>query len=100
MILGGATLSGPRYIWWNFVASSKERIEAVLRTNFLGAVWCVRALEPGLQPGSHVVNVVSVAGTVAHAQRPRTTAEMEAWLEQRHGRRLEDEYRGPWWARS
>jgi redox-sensitive bicupin YhaK (pirin superfamily) len=28
MLLGGATLSGPRYIWWNFVASSKERIEA------------------------------------------------------------------------
>lgn len=27
MILGGATLGGPRYIWWNFVASSKERIE-------------------------------------------------------------------------
>jgi redox-sensitive bicupin YhaK (pirin superfamily) len=27
MLLGGATL-GPRYIWWNFVASSKERIEA------------------------------------------------------------------------
>lgn len=28
MVLGGATLEGPRYIWWNFVASSKERIEA------------------------------------------------------------------------
>lgn len=28
MILGGATLEGPRYIWWNFVASSQERIEA------------------------------------------------------------------------
>uniref|UniRef100_UPI003F4929B9 pirin family protein n=1 Tax=Ensifer adhaerens TaxID=106592 RepID=UPI003F4929B9 len=27
IILGGATLSGPRYIWWNFVASSQERIE-------------------------------------------------------------------------
>lgn len=27
MILGGATLGGPRYIWWNFVASSRERIE-------------------------------------------------------------------------
>lgn len=27
MILGGETLPGPRYIWWNFVASSKERIE-------------------------------------------------------------------------
>jgi redox-sensitive bicupin YhaK (pirin superfamily) len=28
MLLGGATLEGPRYIWWNFVASSQERIEA------------------------------------------------------------------------
>ena len=28
MLLGGETLAGPRYIWWNFVASSKERIEA------------------------------------------------------------------------
>ena len=28
MLLGGETLEGPRYIWWNFVASSKERIEA------------------------------------------------------------------------
>lgn len=28
MLLGGATMNGPRYISWNFVASSKERIEA------------------------------------------------------------------------
>jgi redox-sensitive bicupin YhaK (pirin superfamily) len=28
MLLGGATLSGPRHIWWNFVASSKEKIDA------------------------------------------------------------------------
>jgi len=27
MLLGGATMEGERYIWWNFVASSKERIE-------------------------------------------------------------------------
>lgn len=27
MILGGATLGGPRYIWWNFVSSSQDRIE-------------------------------------------------------------------------
>ncbi len=27
MLLGGETLEGNRYIWWNFVASSKERIE-------------------------------------------------------------------------
>ncbi|MEL6280636.1 MAG: pirin family protein, partial [Pseudomonadota bacterium] len=28
MLLGGETLNGPRYIWWNFVASSQEKIEA------------------------------------------------------------------------
>jgi redox-sensitive bicupin YhaK (pirin superfamily) len=28
MLLGGAPLDGPRYIWWNFVSSSKERIVA------------------------------------------------------------------------
>jgi len=28
MMLGGETLNGPRYIWWNFVASSKEKIDA------------------------------------------------------------------------
>ena len=27
MLLGGAVMDGPRHIWWNFVASSKERIE-------------------------------------------------------------------------
>jgi redox-sensitive bicupin YhaK (pirin superfamily) len=27
MFLGGDALEGPRYIWWNFVSSSKERIE-------------------------------------------------------------------------
>lgn len=28
IVLGGATMEGSRHIWWNFVASSKERIEA------------------------------------------------------------------------
>lgn len=27
MLLGGATLEGPHHIWWNFVSSSRERIE-------------------------------------------------------------------------
>ncbi|HSD73929.1 MAG TPA: pirin family protein [Steroidobacteraceae bacterium] len=27
MLVGGEPLDGPRYIWWNFVASSQERIE-------------------------------------------------------------------------
>lgn len=28
MVLGGATMDGPRHIWWNFVASTPERIDA------------------------------------------------------------------------
>jgi len=27
MLLGGAAMEGPRYIWWNFVSSRQERIE-------------------------------------------------------------------------
>jgi hypothetical protein len=27
MLLGGESLDGPRHIWWNYVSSSKERIE-------------------------------------------------------------------------
>jgi redox-sensitive bicupin YhaK (pirin superfamily) len=28
MLLGGEPMDGPRHIWWNFVSSSAERIEA------------------------------------------------------------------------
>lgn len=28
MLLGGEPMDGPRHIWWNFVSSSKERLEA------------------------------------------------------------------------
>jgi uncharacterized protein len=48
-----------------FLTAPPERIENTIRTNYLGAVWTVLAFLPGLGPGSHVVNVVSVAGTVA-----------------------------------
>ncbi|HMP89866.1 MAG TPA: pirin family protein [Kiritimatiellia bacterium] len=27
MMLGGATMNGPRFIWWNFVSSSRDKIE-------------------------------------------------------------------------
>ena len=27
MLLGGAPLDGHRHVWWNFVSSSRERIE-------------------------------------------------------------------------
>lgn len=38
MILGGATFNGPRYIWWNFVASSRERIE-LAKAEWRAANW-------------------------------------------------------------
>ncbi|WP_022703457.1 pirin family protein [Pseudorhodobacter ferrugineus] len=28
MLLGGETMGGPRHIWWNFVASSRDKIDA------------------------------------------------------------------------
>jgi redox-sensitive bicupin YhaK (pirin superfamily) len=31
MLLGGASLDGERHLWWNFVSSSKERIEQAKR---------------------------------------------------------------------
>lgn len=31
MILGGATMDGPRHIWWNFVSSDKEILEQAKR---------------------------------------------------------------------
>ena len=31
MLLGGAPMDGPRHIWWNFVSSSKDRIEQAKR---------------------------------------------------------------------
>lgn len=31
LLLGGACMDGPRYIWWNFVSSSKERLEEAKR---------------------------------------------------------------------
>jgi NAD(P)-dependent dehydrogenase (short-subunit alcohol dehydrogenase family) len=49
----------------SFLKASPERIEQVVRVNYLGSVWVTLAFLPALAAGSHVVNVVSVAGTVA-----------------------------------
>jgi hypothetical protein len=51
----------------DFLEGDPQQIEAVIRTNYLGSVWCLRAFLPALQAAapSDVVNVVSVAGTVA-----------------------------------
>ena len=49
-------------------APTRSSIEYVLRVNYLGSLWCLRAFLPALEAAapSHVVNVVSVAGTVAY----------------------------------
>jgi NAD(P)-dependent dehydrogenase (short-subunit alcohol dehydrogenase family) len=48
-----------------YLDASPELIEAVVQTNYLGSVWCLRAFLPGLPSGSAIVNIVSVAGVVA-----------------------------------
>ncbi|MEX2211684.1 MAG: SDR family oxidoreductase [Gaiellaceae bacterium] len=51
----------------SFLGMEPERVEELIRTNYLGGVWCLRAFLPGLERGApaDVVNVVSVAGTVS-----------------------------------
>jgi NADP-dependent 3-hydroxy acid dehydrogenase YdfG len=52
----------------DFVGIEPERLEEVLRVNYLGSVWCLRAFLPALEAAgrSDVVNIVSVA--VEHAE--------------------------------
>ena len=51
----------------NFLDLEPERIEELVRTNYLGSVWCLLAFLPALEAAApaHLVNIVSVAGTVA-----------------------------------
>jgi short-subunit dehydrogenase len=59
-----------------------ERIETVMRVNYLGSVWCLRAFLPLLEAGApaDVVNVTSVAGTVAHGPSGPYSASKHAQL--------------------
>jgi uncharacterized protein len=54
----------------DFLTGDPQGIEDVIRTNYLGGVWCLRAFLPGLDAAapSDVVNIVSVAGTFAVPQ--------------------------------
>jgi uncharacterized protein len=51
----------------SFLEGDPAQLEAVLHTNYLGGIWCLRAFLPALEAAapSDVVNIVSVAGTVA-----------------------------------
>ena len=63
LLVNNAGIPGRR----DFLSLEPESIEEVLRVNYLGGVWCLRAFLSGLERArpAHVVNVVSVAGTVA-----------------------------------
>jgi NAD(P)-dependent dehydrogenase (short-subunit alcohol dehydrogenase family) len=66
----------------SFLELAPERIEELVRTNYLGGVWCVRAFLPLLEAGapSDVVNVASVAGTVAYGASGPYSASKHAQL--------------------
>jgi uncharacterized protein len=63
LLVNNAGIPGRR----GFVEIDLDRLEEVLRVNYLGAVWCLRAFLPALEAAnrSDVVNIVSVAGAVA-----------------------------------
>jgi uncharacterized protein len=65
-----------------FLRATDEKIEEVTRTNYLGGVWCLRAFLPALEAAapSDVVNVVSVAGTVAAGSGGPYTSSKHAQL--------------------
>jgi NAD(P)-dependent dehydrogenase (short-subunit alcohol dehydrogenase family) len=66
----------------SFLDIDPERIERVTAVNYLGGVWCLRAFAPGLRAAgrAHVVNLVSVAGTVAFAPAGAYAAAKHAQL--------------------
>ena len=79
LLVNNAGIPGRR----GFLELEPERIEHVLATNYLGGVWCLRAFLRGLEhaaPDAHVVNVVSVAGTVAFAPSGPYSASKHAQL--------------------
>jgi short-subunit dehydrogenase len=63
LLVNNAGVPGPG----GFLDASPEQIEELVRINYLGSVWCLRAFMPALEAAApaQVVNLVSVAGTVA-----------------------------------
>jgi short-subunit dehydrogenase len=65
-----------------FTKIDPDLLERVIRVNYLGAVWCLRAFLPALEAAGRadVVNIVSVAGTVAFAPAGPYAASKHAQL--------------------
>ena len=67
LLVNNAGVPGRR----GFLELEPERIEEIVRINYLGGVWCLRAFLPLLEAGrpAHVVNVASVHGLVASVHK-------------------------------
>ena len=65
-----------------FLDVDLDLVERVLAVNYLGGAWCTRALLPALKAahGAHVVNVVSIAGSIAFARSGPYVAAKHAQL--------------------
>jgi short-subunit dehydrogenase len=70
----------------SFLEIDPALVRRVMDVNYLGGLWCLRAFLPGLRQAvaatgrAHVVNVVSVAGTVAFAPAGAYAASKHAQL--------------------
>src|SRR5262249_51289908 len=66
----------------SFASIELERLEQLMRVNYLGSVWCLRAFTQALEAArsADVVNIVSVAGTVAFAPSGPYSASKHAAL--------------------
>lgn len=69
----------------SFLTVEPELVQRVMEVNYLGTVWCTRALMPGLEAaaregGADIVNLVSVAGMVAFAPAGAYAASKHAQL--------------------
>jgi short-subunit dehydrogenase len=69
----------------SFTTIDPDRLEQLVRVNYLGSVWCLRAFLPALERAAaagaaDVVNIVSVAGTVAFSPAGPYSASKHAQL--------------------
>jgi uncharacterized protein len=78
LLVNNAGMPGRR----GFTAIDPALLEEVIRVNYLGSVWCTRAFLPALEAAapSDIVNIVSVAGTVAFAPAGPYSASKHAQL--------------------
>ena len=67
----------------SYLTVDLDLVRRVMEVNYLGGVWCTRALLPGLRAAAgnaHIVNLVSVAGTTAFAPAGAYAAAKHAQL--------------------